>query len=61
MLLFRCAFGNCQHLVEPGCAVREAEWDRYPYYVDLHAELAQQEQFESERAASKKKREGTVR
>ncbi|GAB4821983.1 hypothetical protein N2152v2_009029 [Parachlorella kessleri] len=57
----RCAFGNCQHLVEPGCAVREAEWDRYPYYVDLHAELAQHEQVELERAASKKKREGNVR
>lgn len=56
----RCAFSNCQHLEEPGCAVR-GDWERYTYYCDLHAELSQQEEIQRERAASKRKREGNVR
>ncbi len=39
----------------------EPSWERYPYYVDLHAELTQLEEVDRERAASKRKREGTVR
>ena len=37
------------------------EWERYDYYVDLHAELTAKEEVERERAASKRRREGTVR
>lgn len=37
------------------------DWERYSYYTELHAELAAQEDVERERAASKKRREGTVR
>ncbi|KAK9811503.1 hypothetical protein WJX72_004946 [[Myrmecia] bisecta] len=55
-----CAFSNCQHIYDPGCGVREG-WDRHPFYVDLHAELKLQEDVSRQRAASKKKREGTVR
>jgi ribosome biogenesis GTPase / thiamine phosphate phosphatase len=28
-----CKFGNCTHLHEPGCSVREVAWERYSYYV----------------------------
>lgn len=41
--------------------MRDAGWERYGYYADLHAELTQREEVERERAASKKRREGTVR
>jgi len=28
-----CAFANCTHEHEPGCAVRETPWERYEFYV----------------------------
>lgn len=37
--LHSCAFKNCQHLTEPGCAVRE-DWSRHELYVELHEEGA---------------------
>ena len=46
----RCAFHNCQHLAEPGCVVR-GEWERYPLYCDIHAELRVLEEVDSQRAA----------
>eukprot|EP00884_Botryococcus_braunii_P018339 jgi/Botrbrau1/5189/Bobra.0172s0059.1 len=55
-----CAFSNCQHLSEPGCAVREG-WERQPWYAQLHAEVKELEALARQRAASKAKREGTVR
>jgi ribosome biogenesis GTPase len=45
-LLGTCRFADCTHLVEPGCAVREAVADgavsrgRYESYVKLREELA---------------------
>jgi ribosome biogenesis GTPase len=46
-LLGGCRFGDCTHLVEPGCAVRDAVEQgtisaaRYDSYVKLYAELAE--------------------
>ena len=37
-MLCRCAFSNCQHLAEPGCAVRDG-WSRHAWYTELHAEV----------------------
>eukprot|EP00887_Chlorella_sp_A99_P006599 scaffold3.g6599.t1 len=56
----RCAFRSCQHLQEPGCAVR-GDWERYPLYCEIHGELKAVEAEAAARSASKKKREGTVR
>jgi len=33
-MMFRCKFGNCKHMDDAGCAVRE-EWKRHPWYVEL--------------------------
>ncbi|KAL4458693.1 hypothetical protein ABPG75_013558 [Micractinium tetrahymenae] len=57
----RCAFRGCQHLAEPGCVVREAGWERYPLYAEIHGELKAQEEVAAQRQASKKRREGSVR
>ncbi|PRW59814.1 Ribosome-associated GTPase [Chlorella sorokiniana] len=57
----RCAFRGCQHLQEPGCVVREAGWERYPLYREIHAELKAVEEVMAQRQASKKRREGSVR
>jgi ribosome biogenesis GTPase len=56
-----CAFSDCQHLHEPGCAVRSTGWERYPFYADLHAELRAAEATASARAASKARREGATK
>ncbi|EIE21063.1 GTPase EngC, partial [Coccomyxa subellipsoidea C-169] len=55
-----CAFKNCQHLIEPGCAVRE-DWSRHELYVELHEEVKAAEDLARVRSASKKRREGSVR
>ena len=57
----RCTFSNCQHLSEPGCVVRGADWERYPLYSILHAELQAIDEETSKRAVVKRQREGTVR
>lgn len=57
----RCAFRSCQHLHEPGCVVREAGWERYPLYAEIHGELRALEAEEAARAAGKRQREGAVR
>lgn len=47
----RCAFRGCQHLQEPGCVVREAGWERYPLYREIHAELKAMEEVMAQRQA----------
>lgn len=47
----RCAFRGCQHLAEPGCVVREAGWERYPLYAEIHAELKLLEEVAAQRQA----------
>ncbi|NJK40924.1 MAG: small ribosomal subunit biogenesis GTPase RsgA [Acaryochloridaceae cyanobacterium SU_2_1] len=37
-----CQFKDCLHLNEPNCAVR-GEWERYPYYLNLLAEVTEQQ------------------
>ena len=56
----RCAFRNCQHLQEPGCAVR-GNWPRHAWYAELHGELTAAEDLARHRSASKIKRQGTAR
>ena len=56
----RCKFKNCQHLDEPGCMVR-SDWERLPWYAELHSELTASAALAKERAASKKQRQGNVK
>lgn len=34
----QCQFSDCQHIDEPNCVVR-GDWERYPYYLSLLAEV----------------------
>jgi ribosome biogenesis GTPase / thiamine phosphate phosphatase len=34
-----CQFSDCHHDCEPGCAVKEQPWERYPQYLSLRAEV----------------------
>ncbi|KAK9820948.1 hypothetical protein WJX81_002551 [Elliptochloris bilobata] len=54
-----CAFGNCAHLAEPGCAVREG-WSRHAWYAELAEEVRAADDLARWRATGKKRREGTV-
>lgn len=56
----RCAFGDCRHLDEPGCAVR-GDWERYSYYVALRMELQELADVAKTRAMSKRQRQGALR
>lgn len=37
----QCQFKDCQHINEPNCAVR-GDWERYPYYLNLLAEVTEE-------------------
>lgn len=37
----QCQFKDCQHIDEPNCAVR-GDWERYPYYLNLLAEVTEE-------------------
>jgi ribosome biogenesis GTPase / thiamine phosphate phosphatase len=56
-----CTFSDCQHLVEPGCVVRDAGLDRYDQYVKMHAEMKEAAVSDAARTAGKRLREGMVR
>lgn len=56
----RCAFGNCRHLDEPGCAVR-GDWERYEFYAALRMELQELADVAKSRATSKRQRQGALR
>jgi ribosome biogenesis GTPase len=55
-----CAFANCQHLSEPGCAAR-GDWERYELYAGMHAEMRALEAASAGRSLDKRRREGTTR
>lgn len=38
----QCQFKDCQHVDEPNCGVR-GDWERYPYYLSLLAEVIEQQ------------------
>ncbi|KAK9101310.1 hypothetical protein Scep_024740 [Stephania cephalantha] len=54
----KCAFNDCMHLGEPGCVVK-ADWERYPYYLQLFDEIKIREEFQLRTIGTK--REGDVR
>lgn len=54
----KCAFNDCLHLGEPGCIVK-ADWERYPYYVQLLDEIRIREEFQLRTIGTK--RESDVR
>lgn len=54
----RCSFNDCLHLGEPGCVVK-ADWERYPFYFQLHDEIKIREEFQLRTLGTK--RESDVR
>ncbi|KAH7664105.1 ribosome biogenesis GTPase protein [Dioscorea alata] len=54
----KCAFNDCLHLGEKGCAVA-ADWERYQYYFQLLDEIKIREEFQLRTIGTK--REGDVR
>ncbi|XP_010531257.1 PREDICTED: uncharacterized protein LOC104807593 [Tarenaya hassleriana] len=54
----KCAFKDCLHIGEPGCAVK-GDWERYPYYLQLLDEIRIREEFQLRTFGTK--REGDVR
>lgn len=42
LLQSQCQFKDCQHIDEPNCVVR-GDWERYPYYLSLLAEVTEQQ------------------
>ena len=42
LLQTQCQFKDCQHVDEPNCVVR-GDWERYPYYLSLLAEVTEQQ------------------
>lgn len=54
----KCSFNDCLHLGEPGCVVK-ADWERYPYYLQLLDEIKIREEFQLRTVGTK--REGDVR
>ncbi|KAL3501029.1 hypothetical protein ACH5RR_035478 [Cinchona calisaya] len=54
----KCSFSDCLHLGEPGCIVN-AQWERYPYYLQLLDEIKVREEFQLRTIGTKK--EGDVR
>eukprot|EP01018_Ginkgo_biloba_P035222 Gb_14300 [translate_table: standard] len=54
----RCAFKDCLHIGEPGCAVK-GDWERYPYYLQLLDEIKIREEIQIRLIGTK--RESDVR
>lgn len=54
----KCLFNDCLHLGERGCVVK-GDWDRFPYYFQLHDEIKIREEYQLRTFGSK--REGDVR
>lgn len=45
-----CQFRDCLHQQEPGCQIRQREWERYPMYLSFLEEIVEREQAERETA-----------
>ncbi|CAI0381196.1 unnamed protein product [Linum tenue] len=56
--LEKCSFNDCLHLGEQGCIVT-ADWERYPFYLQLLDEVRIREEFQLRTFGTKK--EGDVR
>ncbi|CAI9785083.1 unnamed protein product [Fraxinus pennsylvanica] len=54
----KCSFNDCLHVGEPGCLV-QADWERYPYYLQLLDEIRIREEFQLRTLGTK--RESDVR
>ncbi|XP_057839656.2 small ribosomal subunit biogenesis GTPase RsgA 1, mitochondrial isoform X2 [Cryptomeria japonica] len=54
----RCLFNDCLHIGEKGCAVK-ADWERYPYYLQLLDEIKIREEIQLRLIGTK--RESDVR
>ncbi|XP_078441654.1 minichromosome maintenance (MCM2/3/5) family protein isoform X2 [Wolffia australiana] len=54
----RCAFNDCLHIGEPGCLVG-ADWERFPYYLQLLDEIKVREEIQLRTLGTK--RESDVR
>ncbi|ESQ28563.1 hypothetical protein EUTSA_v10019423mg [Eutrema salsugineum] len=55
----KCEFKDCLHIGEPGCAVKECGWERYPYYLQLLEEIRIEEKSRLKKYGTKT--EGDVR
>ncbi len=47
-----CQFRDCLHQDEPGCAIRDLNWERYDLYLAFLAEILEREQTQSMSASS---------
>lgn len=56
----RCQFSNCRHLEEPGCVVN-ADWERYPMYVEMNFAVEQLETAARRAGAGKLGREARTK
>lgn len=41
--LHNCQFADCTHTSEPGCSVRELQWERYEHYQQFLSEVVERE------------------
>lgn len=52
----KCSFSDCLHLGERGCVVK-ADWERYPYYLQLLDEIKIREEFQLRTLGTKRESE----
>ncbi len=47
-----CQFRDCLHQDEPGCVIRDLDWERYHLYLAFLAEIVEREQTQSTTAST---------